>query len=119
MTNNVDDDDLDSPMLTRREAAAFCRVSLRTFERYVLPRIARVRLGGRFFFMKGDLTRWLEQQKVGSSLATRATVSTVSASRTPVVASSSRREREILSRLRAKRRGSTRRSFPAKAAQQR
>ena len=58
---------LESPLLTRDEAAGYCRVSLRTFDRQVASEVPRVRIGCRCLFDRKDIDRWLERHKVGSS----------------------------------------------------
>jgi hypothetical protein len=56
---------LDSSLLTRDEAARYCRVGLRTFDRRVAPHVVAVRIGARRFFDRRDIDRWLETQKDG------------------------------------------------------
>jgi len=56
---------LDSPLLTRDEAAMYCRVSLRTFDRQVTAEVPRVRIGCRCLYDRKDIDRWLERHKVG------------------------------------------------------
>ena len=60
-----------SPLLTKREAAAFCRVSLRTFERFVQARLPAVQIGARVFFASEDLQRWVDGQRSGVSTCER------------------------------------------------
>jgi hypothetical protein len=54
-----------SPLLTKREAAAFCRVSLRTFERFVQRDLPAVPIGARLFFAAEDVQRWLDHRRNG------------------------------------------------------
>ncbi len=61
---------LDSPLLTREEAARYCRVSLRTFDRQVASEVPRVQIGCRCLHDRKDIDRWLERHKVGSSTKT-------------------------------------------------
>jgi hypothetical protein len=55
----------DSPLLTRDEAARYCRVGLRTFDRRVAPHVPPVPIGARRFFDRRDIDTWLETQKDG------------------------------------------------------
>ena len=103
---------LDSPLLTRDEAARYCRVGLRTFDRRVAPYVRTVPIGTRRFFDRRDIDTWLETQKDGRSLETGVRVSTRSASRTRADDSTDPRAQEILRELRSKRRESTPRLFP-------
>ena len=103
---------LDSPLLTRDEAAMYCRVGLRTFDRRVAPYVRTVPIGTRRFFDRRDIDTWLETQKDGRSLETGVRVSTRSASRTRVDDSTDPRAQEILQELRSKRRESTPKLFP-------
>ena len=50
----------DSFLLTRQEAAGYCRVGLRTFDRRVAPHVRRLSIGTRRLF-----DTWLETQKDG------------------------------------------------------
>ena len=88
-----------SPLVTKREAAAFCRVSLRTFEREVQGQVPAVRIGSRVLFDREDLRRWLDELKGLRSTGIRAAVSTTSASPTMAAASMSPRASEIVARL--------------------
>ena len=62
---------LDSPLLTRDEAARYCRVGLRTFDRRVAPYVRMVPIGTRRFFDRRDIDTWLETQKDGHSTGIR------------------------------------------------
>jgi hypothetical protein len=62
---------LDSPLLTRNEAARYCRVGLRTFDRRVAPYVQTVPIGTRRFFDRRDIDTWLETQKDGRSTGIR------------------------------------------------
>ncbi len=103
---------LDSPLLTRDEAASYCRVGLRTFDRRVAPYVQAVPIGTRRLYQRKDIDTWLETQKDGRSLVTGVRVSTRSASRTQGEGSTDPRAQEILQELRSKRRESTPRLFP-------
>jgi len=59
---------LDSPLLTREEAARYCRISLRTFDRQVAAEVARVRIGCCCLYDRKDIDQSLERHKVGSSI---------------------------------------------------
>src|SRR5579884_3948014 len=97
----------ESPLLTKVEAAAFCRISIRSFERLVQPHTRTVALGSRVLFFEEDIRQWLEQLRDGSSSAIPARRYSSSGSRTLAVGSTSPRATEILAQLRAKRAGST------------
>ena len=56
---------LESPLLTREEAARYCRVGLRTFDRRVAPYVPGLAIGARRFFDRKDIDTWLETQKDG------------------------------------------------------
>ena len=56
-----------SPLLARGEAANYCRVSLRTFDRRVAPDLRSVHIGSRVFYDRRDIDTWLEGQKVTDS----------------------------------------------------
>ena len=103
---------LDSPLLTRDEAARYCRVGLRTFDRRVAPHVRALSIGTRRFFDRKDIDTWLETQKDGRSLEIGERGSTRSASRTRVEGSTDPRARKILQELRSKRRESTPKLFP-------
>jgi excisionase family DNA binding protein len=103
---------LHSPLLTRDEAARYCRVGLRTFDRRVAPHVRALSIGARILFDRKDIDTWLETQKDGRSLEIGVRVSTRSASRTRGEGSTDPRAQEILQELRSKRRESTPRLFP-------
>ena len=63
---------LDSPLLTRNEAARYCRVGLRTFDRRVAPHVQPVVIGTRRFFDRKDIDSWLANQKASPYTATNA-----------------------------------------------
>ena len=63
---------LDSPLLTRDEAARYCRVGLRTFDRRVAPHLQPVSIGTRRFFDRKDIDTWLVSQKASPYTATSA-----------------------------------------------
>lgn len=54
--------DTPSPLLTRIEAAAFCRVSPRAFDQHVRDVVPTVRIGSRVLFRREDLDAWLAEQ---------------------------------------------------------
>jgi hypothetical protein len=56
---------IDSPLLTTEEAAIYCHISRRGFYRHVLD-VPPVRIGGRFFYKRRDLDRWIDAQTVPS-----------------------------------------------------
>ncbi len=56
---------IDSPLLTTEEAAAYCHISRRGFYRHVVD-VPPVRIGGRFFYKRKDLDRWIDEQTVPS-----------------------------------------------------
>ena len=56
---------IDSPLLTTEEAATYCHISRRGFYRHVLD-VPPVRIGGRFFYKRKDLDRWIDAQTVPS-----------------------------------------------------
>jgi hypothetical protein len=95
-----------SPLLTKRESADFCRVSLRTFERFVQSNLPPVQIGGRVFFLREDLSRWLDNQRDSRWNATVAKFTT-RVSPTRAAGTMSRQESEILAQLRQQRRRST------------
>lgn len=59
-------------LLTRDDAAAFLRVSVRTFERHVQPGLPSVRLGRRVLFRPGDLDAWLVANTTPGSISSSA-----------------------------------------------
>lgn len=98
-----------SALLTRHEAARYCHVSLRTFERHVAPAVPHVVIGTKRLWSREDLERWLESQKVGPSVATEGRASSRSASSMRASVTISPRAKPILDRLRPARPSSTRR----------
>lgn len=101
-----------SPLLNKQEAAEFCGVCRRTFERKVQPHLPAVSIGSRVLFDEEDLRKWLDAQKAGSSGTTIGRGFSTSGSRTLASATASLRANEILAQLRARQRGSTPRLFP-------
>ena len=63
---------LESPLLTRNEAAMYCRVGLRTFDRRVAPYVRTVPIGARRFYDRKDIDTWLASQKASPYTATSA-----------------------------------------------
>jgi hypothetical protein len=100
-----------SPIFTKHEAATFCRVSIRTFEREVQPELPTVRIGARVLFHEEDLLKWLDRKKDGVFTSTVVARPTSSVSRTKVDATPSPRANEILARLRQRQRAPTPRLF--------
>jgi hypothetical protein len=90
--------------LSRREAAAFCGISLRTFDLRVQPNVPRINIGRRVLFHREDLIKWQEVTKVGSSWSIEEPASGSSGSRIRDAALTSRRASEILAELRRRRR---------------
>lgn len=75
--------DLASPVLTRIEAAAYLRVSPRTFDADVRPVAPPVRIGGRVLFRREDLdARLAEQVKAQEAPATSTATAASSSSST-------------------------------------
>ena len=56
---------VDSPLLTRREAAEFCRISLRSLERHVQPHVAFVVIGVFLIPMLYVVFQWLRERVAG------------------------------------------------------
>ncbi len=54
--------DAPSPLFTRLEAAAFCRVSPRTFDQHLRDVVPTVRIGSRVLFHRQELEAWLLAQ---------------------------------------------------------
>lgn len=50
-------------LLTRKEAAKYLGLTLRTFERHVQRHLPTVLIGARPFFMPKDLDEWVEAQR--------------------------------------------------------
>jgi hypothetical protein len=63
---------LESPLLTRDEAAGYCRIGLRTFDRRVAPHVEALCIGARRFFDRKDIDTWLASQKASPYTATSA-----------------------------------------------
>src|SRR5258708_6198489 len=101
-----------SPLLTRAEAIAFCRVSRRSFDRIIRPKVPFLLVGTRVLFHREDLVRWVERLRVGSTTATSAPEPTLSGSATKVGATMSPRAKEILALLQKPPPASTPRLFP-------
>ena len=49
-----------SPLLTRAEAAAFCRCSVDAFDEHVRPHLPELRVGRRVLFRRADVEEWLQ-----------------------------------------------------------
>ncbi len=101
-----------SPLATKGEAAAYLRMSTRSFERHVLPKITRIHAGGRFLYEWEELDRWRDMQRVGSSDGEAQTGRITSVSRTKTSVTIGPLGREILKKLEKKRLASTPRLFP-------
>ena len=89
-------------LLTKSEAAAYLRISERSFERWVLPEVTRVCVGAKVLIEFEELERWLEGQRVGPSTRTSGRGSFSSGSRTRGVDTSDPRVRAIAAELRSK-----------------
>src|SRR5438132_11042667 len=90
-----------SPLLTKREAAAFCRVSLRTFERFVQRHLPAVQIGARLLFATEDLNRWLATRRRALAVTPTAAIAPpASPSRSGGALSS--QESEILAHIRSR-----------------
>lgn len=98
-------------LLTRTEAAAFCRRKIRSFEIRVHPHVPHVRKGREYLYRQEDLEAWLETQKAGNSSGGAASRAYASAYKGD--ATRSAHGKEILERLRKRRSKSTRTSSRA------
>lgn len=87
-------------LFTREEAARYCRVSVRSFERHVRPFLAGLPIGSRMLFPKDELDRWIDDTKVAGrdSIPERASLTT----RQPTRAQTAQppREADFLRRIR-------------------
>lgn len=54
-------------LLTRREAAARCRISLDAFARLVQPRLPLIRIGRVIRIRASDVDKWLDEQAARST----------------------------------------------------
>lgn len=54
-------------LLTKREAASLCQVSVRTLERFIMPELPVVRIGSSVRIRPEDLNQWLVQHRDTSS----------------------------------------------------
>lgn len=59
-------------LLTRPEAAAYCRVALGTFDAHVRGALHEVRIGRRVLFRREDLDAWLATPRAGARADTPA-----------------------------------------------
>ncbi len=60
--------DLESPLMTQREAAAYLHMSLHTFRRYVAAHLPQVRTGGRILrYRRRDLEQWITDHEIGGN----------------------------------------------------
>mgnify|MGYP006282350007 CR=1 FL=1 len=87
-----------SGLLKKKDAAEFVGVSTRSFERHVLPYVARVRVGGLYLYPLDELRAWLDRNTVAPARRDR-----VEATRDRVRSSVSPRARDYLRRIRAAR----------------
>jgi excisionase family DNA binding protein len=101
---------VDSPLLNTAEAALYCRVSKRTFERRVHRHLHPVVIGRRKLYYREELDQWLAQQRGSICFKTVARGYIRSGSRTPVTATATPLAKELLARVRAKQTVSTPRS---------
>lgn len=99
-------------LVTKQEAADYLRVSLRTFDRHVAPRIETVRIGGRVFYTWEELNRWLDAQTVGPLSQTSGRGIGSYASDTTAVGTNGPRAKRIIERLKKRRSDSTPRLYP-------
>jgi hypothetical protein len=101
----------DLPLLVcRADAAAILGLPLRTFDKHVRPLLNARRIGRMVMFEKGEIIRWAKgKESAEGSISARIheTESTYAVSTSAGSKRSSRREREILERLRSERRSST------------
>jgi excisionase family DNA binding protein len=97
-------------LLTKSEAAEFLSVSLSYFKAKIQPLLPCVRTGRLVRFDRRDLERWAEERKVGPSDVQTQTVLSTFGSRIKEKVTNSRREQEILMKLRPRPRNATRRS---------
>jgi hypothetical protein len=98
--------------LTKAGAADYLSMSIRTFERNVLPTLHVIRIGAKILVEQEELKRWLDARKSSPSKSTPAPASTTSASGGVDAASMSPRAREIQRRRERRRSGGTPRLFP-------
>lgn len=54
----------DSPMMTKAEAAKWCRVSIAAFDAHVRSRLPCKRIGRRVVFHRADLEAWAQAEAV-------------------------------------------------------
>lgn len=54
----------DSPMLTKAEAAKWCRVSIAAFDAHVRPKLPCKKIGRRVVFHRADLEAWAQAEAV-------------------------------------------------------
>ena len=106
----------DLPLLVcRADAAAILGVPLRTFDKHVRPLLNARRIGRMVMFEKGEIIRWAKgKESAEGSISARIheTESTYAVSTSGASKRSSRREREILERLRSEKHSSTLKPFP-------
>ncbi|MFO0683928.1 MAG: hypothetical protein U0234_17885 [Sandaracinus sp.] len=100
-------------LMTKAEAAAYLRKSVRDFERNVMPDVTAILVGrGRKLYEREELERWLDERKVGGSTRTRGRASGTSGSGTKGSVVTSALARRIADELRSPARRSTPRLFP-------
>lgn len=110
-------------LLTKREAAAFCRVSLAAFDSHVRPTLSPKRIGRRVLFLQEDLEAWAESpSRDGKTKPGRSPASPPKRSGTPgspllVALLSDPRAQETMTRLTRKPRSSLQPLEPASSEQ--
>jgi len=102
-------------LVCRSDAAAILGIPLRTFDKHVRPLLNARRIGRMVMFEKGEIIRWAKgKESAEGSISARIheTESTYAVSTSAASRRSSRREREILERLRSEQHSSTPKRFP-------
>lgn len=102
-------------LATRDEVIAYLGISRKTWDRHASKGIPRYEIGATIRYAWEDVTRWLEGQRVGSSVATNDTGPTTSASGSKGIGKTSARAQRIAEKLSRAQRPSTPRLFPVGA----
>jgi len=55
-------------VMSRTEVAAYCRVSLRTFDSHIQPFLPAARIGRRVLFLRADVLAWIESKARSTSV---------------------------------------------------
>lgn len=95
-------------LVSSAQAAEMLGVGLTTFRETIQPKLPHVYIGRRLLFDERDLRQWVDDHKVGPVSFPLDGPSTSSASGTLGIASTSPRAKQILEKLRGRRRASTR-----------